>query len=99
LLLGYSWQIVERLQAAGMSLPDAMNLVESVQPVVHPTMPIQDAIDLVHYLIDVTCGFVRFAPGPATVSEPIDSAAITPHEGFRWIRRKHYYSQTLNPVS
>jgi hypothetical protein len=59
-------------------------------------MPIQDAIDLVHFLIDVTCGFVRFAPGPATVAQPIDSAAITRHEGFRWVRRKHYYSSTLN---
>ena len=67
-----------------------------MRPVVHPTMPIQDAIDLVHFLIDTTCGYVRFAPGPATVAQPIDSAAITRHEGFRWVRRKHYFSAALN---
>jgi hypothetical protein len=96
LLMGYSWELVNRLVAAGMSLRDALQLVQSVQPLVHPTMPIQDAIDLVHFLIETTCGYVRFAPGPATVAQPIDSAAITRHEGFRWVRRKHYYSQTLN---
>lgn len=96
LLMGYSWQIVARLLAAGMTQPDALSLVQSVEPMVHPTMPIQDAIDLVHFLIDVTCNFVRFAPGYATVAQPIDSAAITRHEGFRWVRRKHYYSQALN---
>ena len=99
LLQGYSWQLVERLLTAGMSQADALALVQSVEPVVHPTMPIQDAIDLVHYLIDVTCGFVRFAPGPATVAQPIDSAAITRHEGFRWVRRKHYYSPEFNLVA
>lgn len=71
-------------------------ILESARTMVHPTMPIQDAIDLVHFLIETTCGYVRFAPGPATVAQPIDSAAITRHEGFRWVRRKHYYSQALN---
>ena len=59
-------------------------------------MPIQDAIDLVHFLIDTTCGYVRFAPDPATVAQPIDSAAVTRHEGFRWVRRKHYFPAALN---
>jgi len=59
-------------------------------------MPIQDAIDLVEYLIEVTVGFVRFAPGNATVAKPIDVAAITPHEGFKWVRRKHYFNSDLN---
>jgi hypothetical protein len=81
---------------AGMPEDEAVKLLDAAQPVVHATMPIQDAIDLVHYLIDVTCGFVRFAPGTATVAEPIDSAAITKHEGYRWVRRKHYYKQELN---
>ncbi len=96
LLLGHSWQIVERLVSAGMTQKDALQLLHAVQPVVHPTMPIQDAIDLVHFLIDTTCGYVRFAPGPATVAQPIDSAAITRHEGFRWVRRKHYFPAALN---
>jgi hypothetical protein len=49
-------------------------------------------------MVDVTVGFVKFRPGPPTVAEPTDVAAITKHEGFRWVRRKHYYSQELNPT-
>lgn len=96
LVRGWSPQIIDRLKAAGMTEQDAINLCDSVQPLIHPTMPIQDAIDLVDYLIEVTCGYVRFAPGPATVAKPIDTAAITKHEGFRWVHRKHYYPRELN---
>lgn len=60
-------------------------------------MPIQDAIDLVRYLVQGTEGWTRFKPGAPTVHEPIDIAAITYHEGFRWVQRKHYYSAELNP--
>ena len=96
LVLGWSGDTLNRLLQAGMPLDQARVLLDAVQPMIHPTMPIQDAIDLTHFLIDTTCGFVRFSPGNATVAQPIDSAAITKHEGFRWIRRKHYYSSTLN---
>ena len=68
-----------------------------MEPLIQPAMPLQDAIDLVKYMADVTIGFVRFIPGPPTVAEPTDVAAITKHEGFRWVRRKHYYSPALNP--
>ena len=98
LIRGWSWALLTKLVDAGMSHNDAMQLLDSVPDFVHPTMPIQDAIDLVHYLITATCGFVRFSPGPAVVAEPIDSAAITLHEGFKWIRRKHYYDPQLNPA-
>lgn len=60
-------------------------------------MPIQDAIELVKYLADVTVGYVRFKQGAPTVAPPIDIAAITRHQGFKWVERKHYYRQALNP--
>ena len=75
----------------------AYQLLTTWVPVAHPAMPIQDAIDLVRYLAEVTAGFVRFRPGANTVSGPIDLAAITLHEGFRWVARKHYYPSALNP--
>ena len=28
---------------------------------------------------------------------PIEVAAVTKHEGFKWVKRKHYYDVTLNP--
>ncbi len=66
-------------------------------PMVIPAMPIQDAIDLAVYLVETTIKFMRYAPGAATVGGPIEVAAITKHEGFKWVKRKHYYDTTLNP--
>lgn len=66
-------------------------------PLVIPAMPFQDAIDLAEFLVNTTIQFSRFFPGPPTVGGPIEVAAISKHEGFKWIRRKHYYSRELNP--
>jgi len=63
-----------------------------------PTMPIQDAIDLARYLVEVTIGFTRFSimKQPKAVGGPIEIAVITKHEGFRWVQRKHFYPAELN---
>jgi hypothetical protein len=66
-------------------------------PLVADAMPIQDAIDLAEFLVQVTIGFVRFSPGHPLVGGPIEIAAVTKHEGFRWVQRKHYFDGTLNP--
>ncbi|MCG8351114.1 MAG: hypothetical protein MI924_25370 [Chloroflexales bacterium] len=65
-------------------------------PLVVDAMPIQDAIDLAEFLVDTTIKFSRFTPGPATVGGPIEIAAISKHEGFKWVRRKHYYHRDMN---
>ena len=59
-------------------------------------MPIQDAIDLGRFLVHASIMFSRFLPGAQMVGGPIEVAAITKHEGFKWISRKHYYDQSLN---
>jgi hypothetical protein len=59
-------------------------------------MPIQDAIDLGRFLVQVSIMFSRFSPGAQMVGGPIEIAAITKHEGFKWISRKHYYERILN---
>ena len=64
---------------------------------VQDAMPIQDALDLGEFLVDTTIKLVKFSPGAPTVGGPIELAAITKHEGFKWVRRKHYYSRDLNP--
>lgn len=66
-------------------------------PLHHPAMPIQDAIDLAYFLVDATIMFSRFLPGAPTVGGPIEIAAITKHEGFKWVSRKLYYPEDLNP--
>lgn len=62
-------------------------------PLVFAPMPIQDAIDLGRFLVHSAIMFSRFLPGPQVVGGPIEIAAITKHEGFKWISRKHYYDQ------
>lgn len=66
-------------------------------PLVHSAMPIQDAIDLAEFLTDLSIGYSRFNPGASTVGGPVEVAAITKHEGFKWIKRKHYFGRELNP--
>lgn len=97
---GWSAQVANGLMLSGVPASDVQRFLNElpVEQLVQPAMPIQDAIDLVKYMIDVTVGWVRFVPGPPMVAEPADVAAVTKHEGFRWVRRKHYYSSELNPT-
>lgn len=88
----------------GLGVPDdqiepAMKVVMNslINPLVFPGMPIQDAINLAEFLVDLTINYAQFMPGAPVVGGPIDIAAITKHEGFKWIRRKHYYPTDLNP--
>ena len=96
LVNGWSYEAFDRLTGAGVPSDVASQILLSRTELAHPGMPMQDAIDLVRYLADVTVGYVRFAPGAPTVAPPIDIAAITRHQGFKWVARKHYYSTELN---
>jgi hypothetical protein len=59
-------------------------------------MPIQDAINLASFLVRTTIDYNQFLTGTAkTVAGEVEIAAITKHEGFRWIRRKHFYPAAL----
>lgn len=63
---------------------------------VQAAMPIQDAIDLARFLVELSINFVRFDSGAPTVGGPVEVAAITKHEGFKWVQRKHYYTEEFN---
>jgi hypothetical protein len=85
--------------------PEVISQIESTlrqklqAPIVFPPMPIQDAIDLAEFLVHVNIVFSRFTPGAPTVGGPIEIAVMTKHEGFKWIKRKHYYDVQLNRES
>jgi len=87
------------LKVAPNQIPQVMNLLQErlTIPLILPAMPLQDAIDLGEFLVDLTIKFSRFKPGPPTVGGPIEIASISKHEGFRWIKRKHYFDRQLNP--
>ena len=67
------------------------------QQLILAAAPIQDAIDLARFMVETTKGFIRFSVNrPKTVSGPTEIAAITKHEGFRWVQRKYFFPRDLN---
>jgi hypothetical protein len=103
LILGRTASILDSAVKKGVEHQAALDLISKMGPdlyesLVMPAMPIQDAIDLARYLVETTTGFAKFSIARAkTVGGPVEIAAITKHEGFRWVARKHFYSEILNP--
>ena len=102
LYLGFGSAMPQILKEADLEDDKINKIIELCKlrltvPMVTPPMPIQDAIDLAEYLVETTVKFSKFAPGAPTVGGPIEIAAITKHEGFKWVKRKHYFDVRLNP--
>lgn len=103
LLLGHDQSLRQVLIDNGMTDASADAVMSVIQsnshaPVVFPNMPTRDAIDLADFLVETTKRFVRFLPGADTVGGETDVAVVTKYEGFKWIRRKHFYPAALNPL-
>jgi hypothetical protein len=99
---GVSLRLGAALANLGVDATLVDSYVEAIKaqiglPIVHAGMPLGEVIDLAEFLVDATIKFVRFTPGDAFVGGPIEVAALTKHEGFKWIKRKHYFSSALNP--
>lgn len=60
-------------------------------------MPKQETIELAEAIVSITAIERKASLEQATVGGPIDVALITRHEGFVWIKRKHYFERDLNP--
>jgi hypothetical protein len=101
LLMGFSPRLQQILQkvAPGQDVNKLMTIIGGAlqAPLVFAPMPIQDTIDLAEWLVQTAIMYSRFSPGAPVVGSPIESAAITKHEGFKWIHRKHYYQSEFNP--
>jgi len=103
LMFGYAPELPTVLQQQ-LGVPEeqvgqAMDIIETALDIrlVQAGMPIQDAINLAEFLVDTTIKYTEFMPGAPIVGPPIDVAAITKHEGFKWVQRKHYFDVQLNP--
>lgn len=101
LVLGHGLGLSDALISGGVPTANVEAVVTALEgamhiPLVEAPMPIQDAIEFGEFLVHTTAMFTRFKRGAATVGGPIESAAITKHEGFKWVRRKHYYDASLN---
>ncbi|CDZ52327.1 hypothetical protein [Neorhizobium galegae] len=104
LVLGISSQTMNVLKNAGLDDAQASQLVQNLiqaseAPLLEPSMPVIDAIRLGEFLAQTTASFVKFLPGADTVGGDLDVATVTKYEGFRWIKRKHFYPTHLNGVT
>jgi hypothetical protein len=102
LVNGYSQFLPQALLDIGLPqerLDPVLTHIESrtLAPLIAPAMPVQDAIALADFLVDTTKRFIRFLPGADTVGGDTDICVVTKHEGFKWVRRKHYFDARLNP--
>lgn len=101
LLLGYDPRLEPFLRSQGAddaSVQTFFNVMDQhfQAPLYSDPMPIMDAIELAEFLVYVAKMFSRFNTGAATVGGPTEVAAITRHEGFKWVKRKHYFDVELN---
>jgi hypothetical protein len=102
LLLGFDTGLAPALVDAGLDQHVTDELLAQVgqrlqTPLVHEAMPVSDAINLADFLVDLTKRYFAFLPGADIVGGATDIATVTKHEGFKWIKRKHYYSSEFNP--
>jgi len=105
IILGFSPQLFQVLAGIIQPPQDPAVLASQLTPIlsaklqasiVFPPMPIQDVIELARFLVHAAVMYSRFLPGANIVGGPIEVAAITKHESFKWISRKHYYDHDLN---
>jgi hypothetical protein len=69
---------------------------QSVEAMVQ-LMPKQEMANLAEALVNITIIKRRASAEQESVGGPIDVAVISRHEGFVWVKRKHYFSAELNP--
>ncbi len=102
LVNGYGQALPQALLDVGADPANLDSLLAHIEsrtyaPLVSPAMPVSDAIALADFLVETTKQFVRFLPGADTVGGETDICVVNKHEGFKWVRRKHHFSATLNP--
>jgi len=86
---------LEQYEALADASPDVEWLanITNAKTRILTAAPIQYAIDLARFMVETTRRFVRFAiTRKKTVGGPIEIAAITKHEGFKWVQRKRFFS-------
>lgn len=101
LVKGYSGLLPSVLQFAGLTQPQIdliKNLADQymMAPIIMQGMPLKDVIDIARFLVDVAAKYTLYTPGSNGVGGPVEIAAITKHEDFKWIERKLYFAKELN---
>ncbi len=88
---GFDDDLVDELMASGKWTGTQQDLVDILgQKILRMpnTMPLRDAIELVHSMIDATIKAMKFSHLPPTCGGPIEVALITTDRKFRWVKHK-----------
>jgi hypothetical protein len=97
LIKGFAPNLLDDLVKGGLDRAGAEHIKKHYEVQLAPaSMPVQDAIDLSEFLVETTKGYFRFRNGADIVGGETEIAVVTRHEGFKWVRRKHYYPAHLN---
>ena len=87
---GLRMEITEILLKKGMEIEEINKIFSEYEYSSNfSSMPLQDAINFVSYLINLMCGRCRFYSGTPFCGGPIDIAVIT-YKGFKWIKSKEW---------
>lgn len=72
---------------------------QHVDPIVDAVavLPKDELAAMAEALVNLTSFKRKISLEVETVGEPIDVAVISKGDGFIWIKRKHYFNQSLNP--
>jgi hypothetical protein len=78
---------------------DRYQLDQHVKPMtrVLQSLPKEEMAEMAEALVHISSMKRRFSMGVESVGGPIDVAVISKGDGFIWIKRKHYFDQSLNP--
>ena len=93
LLRGFDDNLKQILVSYGLNEEVAQQLIEQLQkhtvtPLVHSSMPIQDAINLAEFLVDMTKNYFTYLPGANIVGGATDIATVNRHARFQILLRK-----------
>ena len=101
MIAGYDPTMPAVLEGMGLDSAQVTNVMNGMSQslmvqLVHPAMPVIDAIHLAEFLVYATKGFFKYLPLADIVGGETEVATVTKHEGFKWIKRKHYYDKAFN---
>ena len=92
LIKGFDPQVLDDLASRGIDrdiLESWATKAVGELPLVFDGMPLQDAIELANYAVQVAIGVCRFRAGPAFCGGDVDIAVITPG-AYHWAQRKRW---------
>jgi hypothetical protein len=86
LIKGWDPRLLAAMQEAGLSDQQIESMIGPIEWFLsQPGMPLQDAVNLVDYLLSTTMGLSTFVEPNPTCGGPLQVATVLPDRGFTWM--------------